>query len=92
MIESKRKVKWSQNGPKMVSKWSLNFNTYFLNESVSEIFASLIDLVKFGYGGWVVGLSLLLLLPELPQKMMLASKMVKRDSLCSNKSTSKASF
>ena len=35
---------------------------------------------KFAYGGPVLGSSQFLLLPQLPQKMMLASKVVKIDS------------
>jgi hypothetical protein len=35
---------------------------------------------KFAYGGSILSLSKFLLLPELPQKMELASKVVKDDS------------
>ena len=48
-------------------------------QSLSGIWTSL-NLVKLGYGGLVLGSSQFLLLPKLPQKMMIASKVVKSDS------------
>ena len=50
-----------------------------------------LNLVTFGYGGLVLGSCQFLLLPQLPQKMILNSKVVKKDSkiiisLCWSKS------
>ena len=39
-----------------------------------------LNLVKLGYDGSVLGLSQFLLLPQLPQKMILALKVVKSNS------------
>ena len=39
-----------------------------------------LNLIKLAYGGLVLGLNYILLLPQLPHKIMLASKVVKRDS------------
>ena len=39
-----------------------------------------LNLVKLGYGGLALGLSQYSILPQLPQKMTLASKVVKSDS------------
>ena len=57
----------------------LNSNLKLTKETERFIYLDKLILVKFAYGGLVLGSSKLLLLPRLPQKMMLASKVVKRD-------------
>ena len=40
------------------------------------------NLVKIGYGGLVLGISQFMILPQLPQKMMLTTKVTQKKSPC----------
>ena len=68
------------------SQLYFNFLALIIHESVDECVTDLdkLNLVKFGFGGFILGFSLFSLLPKLPQKTLIASKVVKSDSKISN--------
>jgi len=81
VIERKEKKKKAANAP---PGWPYNYNNY--NYSTYRAFHRFVQ-AKIAYGGLVLGSSQFLILPQLPLKMMLASKVVKIDlkiiiSLC----------
>ena len=65
---------------KFSSIFSSLINDCLSNYRVQNVAIADLENVKIDYGGLVLGSSQFLLLPQLLQKMMLASKMVKIDS------------
>ena len=80
-----------------LSRFSTSLSVVFTSTECITVFGLCLKLVKFGYDGLVLGSSLFSPLPQLPQKMMLDSKVVIRDSkiiilLCGSKSVTHSVF